>query len=212
MDKPQMRIGYSWDTRAGVLDSAERALVLTEGIEVSRTSLTQLAGPNDVVQFISKNWLAILLLQAPGTFFGQLLKNAADAAWTSLSSFRERMRAEPPLPELRPYGEAAAYAINHPGATAVAVIPTQVHMRSAGIELTSRDPINLAWQLGHLALMADRMAEYLNSLQGRNLSFDQNGDCSIKLLLSDDGTITLHFRAIDGSAVTDHTETFRPTT
>lgn len=195
MPRPQIGVGYAFDTPSGVLDAVAEPLLGLEGVDVSRVRLSDLAGPNDVVQFISDHWYEALALGIGGAFLQQMVKNAADAAWKKKAVFLEKARTAMkfPIKLFQGVGLASSRGADGP-TTAVVAVPTPG--RNAGVQLKTKDPWEVAWLLGHLALNGEkiqRAVDLAREQPGISVSFIQNPDCSIRVSVSDDGTTTIEW-------------------
>jgi hypothetical protein len=140
-------------------------------------------------------WLKAIGVLVGMPFLAQLAKNTADTLWTNKKLLWEFVHkaAAAPFRKLM-MGASGARAF---GGVVVVAVPLLGFGRNAGLELNAADAATVARQIARFAALASDLENVLHLLLHHDeysVSFQMNSDCSLKVELTDDGSLRVPYR------------------
>lgn len=201
-------IAVAWGSPGGATAEISIAVEELTGKRPRPVRLSDLAGPNETIQVLlaPDDW--ILVAKAVAAIYGaEIVKEAAKSTWKAAApKFTQAPAA------VQGYFGRLVLAVRqalYAKAPVVLGFPrTPVGARRhIGIEILDAQPEDIARVV---ALLAEHGAEIesrldeLDHVQShrKNVIYDENSDCSVKLTLTDDGSIQLRATVSDDSFAT----------
>ena len=193
-------IGYC-DTPEDLRELASSVIEELTGEKPPEKQFPMLAGPNEFIQLIADAgvWHAIAFA-AGGTvvagatafstkFMGKLGEKAADSVWDSRKKLAKAFAGAVTAP-FRRLGEIVRKGRETKRAVILA-LPSN-SLRGMGTELTSDDPVDIAWKMRLLGKHGPKAVEAFEKLWKSGLgTIDTNPDGSLKIYVEDDGRVIL---------------------
>jgi hypothetical protein len=191
-------IAVAWGSPGGATAEISIAIEEIVGKRPKPVRLGDLAGPNETIQVLlsTEDW--ILIAKAIAAIYGaELVKEAAKATWkaaapkisqvkTTMTSLFERLVS----------GISNALHAKAPVVLGLYWNPKGGKRRHIGIEVTDKNPEEIARLISILATngheIEQKLEEWDKMIANRkSIVYEENSDCSVKLIVSDDGNIQL---------------------